>query len=32
MLIVERCATDWGVEGYPDDGKSVWFEYRQPDL
>jgi anti-sigma regulatory factor (Ser/Thr protein kinase) len=26
MLIVDRCATAWGVKRHPDDGKTVWFE------
>lgn len=29
MLIVDRCATDWGIENHPDNGKTVWFESRQ---
>ena len=29
MLIVDRCATEWGVESFPEQGKSIWFECRQ---
>jgi len=29
MLIVDRCATEWGFERFPGDGKRVWFECRQ---